>query len=691
MSETTREGSSLLNIADAAENLGFKTLGVKISSDQLSTAPLPCILLWENNHYVVLYKVRKGNFFLSDPARGLFSLSLKEFERHWIADHIDGQTVGIALLLEPTVKFERFCDDTDSKEGLGISFLFRYAKPYKKFLLQIVFGILAGSLIQLAFPLLTQSIVDVGIKNSNLNFIYLVLFAQLFLSISGATLDILRGWIIVNLSSRLSISLISDFFIKLMNLPISFFDTKMTGDIIQRIYDHQRIEKIITDSSLNVLFSSFNVLVFGALLAYYSLQIFVVFVIGSFFYLSWISIFLKKRKQLDHRKFYQSSKEQDKMIELVNGMQEIKLHNAERQKRWGWENIQVRLYHNRMNSLTIEQAQNVGSNIINEIKNVVIIFLSAKFVVEGQITLGVMMAITSVAGALNSPVLQLVGFIREWQDAKLSIARFSEIHSRDDEKQLEKHQTNSIPENGDVTIDDLSFKYLGSDQEVLANLSLTIPYKKITAIVGTSGSGKTTLLKLLLKFYEPTGGRIAIGKTALQNISHKAWRDYCGTVMQEGFIFDDTIAGNVAVGVDDIDKRNLFRACEIANMTDFVDTAPLGYNTVIGNNGHGLSTGQKQRILIARAIYKNPQILLFDEATSSLDANNEKEIMSKLNTFFIGKTVVIIAHRLSTVMNADQIVVLEKGKIVEVGTHDELIASGKNYYDLVKNQLQLGK
>jgi ATP-binding cassette, subfamily B, bacterial len=576
-----------------------------------------------------------------------------------------------------------------------------YLFPYKSFIIQLIIGLVAGSLLELIFPFLTQSIVDVGINTNNIHFIYLILFAQLFLFIGKTVLELIRSWILLHLSTRINISLISDFFIKLMNLPISFFDVRMTGDIMQRINDHHRIERLLTTSSLSVLFSLINMFIMGGVLAYYNLQIFAVFFAGSFLYILWVILFLKRRERLDYKRFSEVSQEQSKVIELINGMQEIKLHNAEKQKRWGWEFVQARLFKVSMKSLILEQTQNIGSNFINEIKNIVIIFLSAKLVIDGQITLGMMLAISSIVGSLNGPIVQLINFIREAQDAKISLARLSEIHEKEDESQQESTQSQDIPNPNDIVIQDVSFRYIGSDTPVLENLNLTIPANKITAIVGTSGSGKTTLMKLLLKFYEPTKGAISLspalskGEGAkkgidLKNITQKAWRNHVGTVMQEGYIFNDTIANNIAIGVDIIDKDRLLYAADVANIKDFIQDYPLGFNTKIGMEGIGMSTGQKQRLLIARAVYKNPEMLFFDEATSALDANNEKEIMQKLAVFFENKTVVVIAHRLSTVMNADQIVVLEKGKIVEIGTHEQLVKLKGKYFELVKNQLQLG-
>lgn len=696
LSETTREGSNLLYLSDAAEKIGFRTLGVKLNLERLKEAPLPCILHWNNEHYVVLYDIKKGNYFISDPGYGLIEYNESEFIKFWIGNNADNFTQeGVALLLEPTPAFydiENYkSEKNDSKKTFGFGILSRYVLKYKSFLIQLIFNLLAGSIIQLIFPFLTQSIVDVGIQTQDLNFVYMILVAQLFLFAGKMSLELIRGWIMLHLSTRINISLISDFFIKLMNLPISFFDVRMTGDIMQRIKDHHRIERILTTSSLNVIFSMFNMLVMGIVLAYYNLMIFIVFFSGSFLYFLWITLFMKRREELDYKRFSEISQENSKVLELVNGMQEIKLHNAEKQKRWGWEYVQARLFKVSSKALILEQTQSTGSSIINELKNIFITVLSAKLVIDGSITLGMMLAINSIVGSLNGPITQLISFIRELQDAKISLARLSEIHEKEDEVQQEINQSKDVPVNESFILKNISFRYLGSDISVLDDLSLIIPSNKITAIVGTSGSGKTTLMKLLLKFYEPQTGEINIGNSNLKNISQKAWRNSIGAVMQEGFIFNDTIANNIAVGVDIIDKERLVYAADVANISEFILGLPLGYNTKIGQEGIGMSTGQKQRLLIARAVYKNPDMLFFDEATSALDANNEKEIMEKLNIFFENKTVVVIAHRLSTVMNADQIVVLEKGKIIEIGNHNSLIEKKGSYFNLVRNQLQLGK
>lgn len=692
LSETFREGSSLLSLSNAAEAIGFRTLPAKVNLEALLKIPKPCILHWNKNHYVVLYKVKNGTFYISDPAHGLLTYKKQEFLNSWIGNNAkENSQEGIALLLEPTPKFYIQTEThEDNHTSFGATLFTNYILKYKRFLWQLVIGLSVASLLQLITPFLTQSIVDVGIKNQDINFVYLVLIAQLMLFLGKTVVEVIRSWILLHLTTRINISLISDFFIKLMNLPIAFFDTRMTGDILQRINDHSRIRNILTTSSLSLLFSLVNLFIFGGVLAYYSLTIFFIFLIGSVSYFLWISIFLSKRKKLDYKRFSQVSQEQSKVIEIVNGMQEIKLHNAEKQKRWGWEFLQARLFKVSIEGLILEQYQTVGSQFINELKNIIITVVSAKLVIDGEITLGMMLAITAIVGQLNTPISQLIGFIRELQDAKISLERLSEIHNKEDENVSSLHTVNHINLRDSIILDKVNFKYPGAEGFVIKDLDLTIPSNKITAIVGSSGSGKTTLMKLLLQFYAPQNGTIKLGNNEIKNIVPSLWRKHCGVVMQEGFIFNDTIAYNIALGVDTIEHDKLLHAVKVANIKEFIEDLPLSYNTKIGNEGVGLSTGQKQRILIARAVYKNPEYLFFDEATSALDANNEKVIMNHLNTFFENKTVVVIAHRLSTVRNAHQIVVLEHGKVVEIGNHEELVAQKGNYYHLVKNQLELG-
>ena len=692
LSDTTRSGSSLQGIADAAEKIGFRSLGVKINFEALSEqAPLPCIVFWRQSHFVVVYKVKKGTVYVSDPGHGLLEYSKQEFLANWIGSHATDKTEeGIVLLLEETPKLkETEADDVARKEGMG--FLWKYMANYKRYLFQLALGLFSVSILQLIFPFLTQSVVDIGIQNKDLHFLYLVLFAQLFIFLGRTIIEITRGWILLHLSTRINISLVSDFLIKLMKLPIAFFDSKMTGDIMQRIGDHSRIEQLLTNQTLNVLFSAFNFVVFGIVLGIYNLPILGIFLLGTALYFFWITFFLKKRSDLDHKRFSQMSDERNRVMELIQGMQEIKLHNAERNKRWGWENLQVKLFKIHIKSLRLEQLQSSGSSIINELKNIFVSFYSAKLVIDGDITLGMMLSISYITGQLNAPVSQFLSFIYSYQDAKISVERLSEIHNKEDEEPEGNELIHFLPDTHSIQLTKLTFRYPGMQEPVIDNLDLVIPANKITAIVGSSGSGKTTLMKMLLRFYEPSEGSITLDKTPLNSFSQHTWRAHCGSVMQEGYIFSDTIANNIAVGDEIVDKKKLLHAVKVANIQEFIESLPLSYNTKIGGEGMGISGGQKQRILIARAVYKNPEFLFFDEATSALDAKNEKIIMENLNEFFKGKTTVIIAHRLSTVQHADQIVVLEEGKIVELGNHHTLIDKQGVYFNLVKNQLQLEK
>ncbi|WP_299311162.1 peptidase domain-containing ABC transporter [uncultured Aquimarina sp.] len=685
---------SFLSLVDIFNQIGFKSLLINLSFKELQKESLPCIIKWDKANYVVVFGIKspnKGNKIVtvSHPTYGLIDYTQDLFIKAWIGNGANENTKeGVTLLVEPTSKFYNNWDNKNEK--FSYKHILKYIFKYRSFLFQLIIGFFTGSLLQLITPFLTQSIIDVGIKNQDLSFVYLILIAMLSLFISRTLIEILRSWILLHLSTRVNISLISDFILKIMNLPISFFDVKLTGDFLQRINDYKRIEQILNASSLNLMFSMFNLIVFCFILIYYSFLIFSVFVLGSIFYFAWLFLFFKKRKELDYQRFYETSKEQSKVIELLNGMQDIKLHNAEKKKRWGLVFVQTKILKISIKSLILEQYQTVGSTFINEFKNIVITFLSAYLVINGDITLGMMIAITLIVGQLNNPIFQLINFLFQLQDAQISIERLGEIHNKNDEDYPIHEKTKDINENSDFQIKNLSFKYSESDKLVLKNINLHIPANKITAVVGASGSGKTTLMKLLLKFYEPENGNILVGMNNLKNISQKTWRKHLGAVMQEGYIFNDTIANNIAIAEDYVDKKKLIHALDVANLKEFVESLPLSYNTKIGMEGVGLSVGQKQRFLIARAVYKNPKILFFDEATSALDANNERIIMEGLDSFFRDKTVIVIAHRLSTVRNANQIVVLDNGRITEVGDHKTLIKKKGDYYDIVKNQLELG-
>lgn len=689
----TREGVSLLTISDAAEKIGFRTQGARLTWERLKDIPLPAILHWSQYHFVVLYKIKKrGNdyeFYISDPAHGLIVYRKDEFLKHWASTQQNGEPAGIALLLQPTADF--FKEEGEKVNKTGFKYLFSYVKPYRKLIVQLILGFITGSVLSLLLPFLTQAIVDVGITTNNLNFVVLVLVAQLVLTASQTAVGFIRSWIMLHTSTRISISLISDFLIKLMKLPIRFFDTKLIGDLRQRIEDNDRIQAFLTGNLVSMSFGIFTFIIYSFVLAYYDWLILGVFYLGSALYVAWILLFLKKRKEIDYKRFSVASANQSNIYQLITGMQEIKLNNCEKQKRWEWERIQARLFKVSVKGLMLNQNQQAGSIFINQVKNILISFLAAKAVIEGNMTLGMMMAVQYIIGQLNSPINEFIGFIRAGQDAKLSLERLGEIHINEDEEDDKRFKIYELPERKNITVSEVSFHYEGpKSPRVLNNINLEIPENRVTAIVGASGSGKTTLIKLLLGFYPPNEGKIEVGGTNLSQFSMEMWRSNCGVVMQDGFIFSDTIANNIAIADEIPDKQRLFDAVRIANIKEFIESLPLRYNTKIGQEGTGLSQGQKQRILIARAIYKNPAFLFFDEATNALDANNEKVIVENLSEFFRGRTVVVVAHRLSTVKNADQIVVLEKGEIVETGTHAELAALRGAYYNLVKNQLELG-
>ena len=699
----TREGVSLLGISDAAESIGFRTRGMKLSWEQLrDEVTLPCIVHWNQRHFVVVYKIstprrifpfvksRNGVIIhVTDPAKGLLKYSEEEFLSSWTSVKDESFQGGIALLLEPTPSF--YSDDQHTKSKFSARFLLGYLRPYTKLLLQLGLSILAGSLLSLIFPFLTRSLVDFGIENRDLSFVLLILLAQMILTLGQTVNGLIRNWINLHVTTRISISLISDFLMKLMRLPISFFDIKLTGDIMQRIGDHSRIQSFITGTLISMVFGVFTLIMYSIIMAGYHPGILAVFFAGSILYVLWVILFLKRRKELDYKRFQQSSDNQSSIVQLVAGMQEIKLNGCEKQKRWEWERIQARLYKISIKSLALSQNQQIGASLINQSKDILISFLSASAVIAGDMTLGMMMAIQYIMGQLNGPIHQFIGFIQSAQDARISIERLGEIHNREDEEEGEKAYIEDIPVKASVVIKNLSFRYEGPHSDkVLDSLSFEIPSGQITAVVGLSGSGKTTLIKLLLGFYNIEEGSIEIGGIPLQHLRPTAWRSRCGVVMQEGYIFSDTIEGNITVADERPDKDRLESAVVTANIKDYIRALPLGFNTRIGVDGHGLSTGQKQRLLLARAVYKSPEYLFLDEATNSLDAENERIIMDNLTRFFKGRTVVIVAHRLSTVKNADNIIVLDKGMVAEQGGHKSLVKKRGLYYKLVKDQLELG-
>lgn len=686
----TREGVSFLGLSEAADSIGFRTMGIRIPFDVLEKkVALPCIVHWHQKHFVVVYRIKKDKVWVADPATGRVTYSRSEFERNWAGTIADGKPAGLALTVDPTPSLYAL-DDQPDKAG-GFRFLLRYFRMYRRYFGQLFLGLLIGSCIQLIFPFLTQSIIDIGINNNDLGFIYLILFAQLALILGRMSVEFIRGWLLLHIGSRINVAVVSGFLNKLMSLPVAFFDTRLTGDIIQRIEDNNRIEDFLTSASLSILFSFVNLIVFGIVLAAFSLKIFLIFLAGTSLYIIWVSLFLRPRARLDESRFREMSRSSSKLINIINGMQEIKLTQSEISKRWDWESHQASLFSLKVKGLGLIQYQSAGATLVNEIMNILITIVAATAVLKGQMTLGMMLAVQFIIGQLNIPVNQIIGFFRMSQDAKISLDRLAEVHNMEEEESDDENKVQQIPDDRTIRISNLSYQYEGPRSPfALRDVSLDIEPDRITAIVGASGSGKTTLLKMLLGFYQPVTGNIKIGDIHLHDISLRLWRRKTGAVMQDGFLFPDTIAGNIAPGSTAIDEDRMRKAAETANIREFIESLPLGYNTRIGANGHGLSQGQKQRLLIARIVYKDPEILLFDEATNSLDANTEKAIVENLTVFFRGKTVVIVAHRLSTVRNAGKIAVLDGGRIVETGNHQELVEKKGAYYNLVRNQLELG-
>ena len=686
----TREGVSFLGLSEAADSIGFRTIGVKIPFGMLNeNVPLPCIVHWRQKHFVVVYKIQKDKIWVADPAIGLVKYRREEFVKNWASTVTSGDPAGLVLILEPTPAI--FENETGPESGRGFGFLYKYFRIYRRYSFQLILGLILASCIQLVIPFLTQSVIDIGLNNNDLGFIYLILFAQLALVLGRMSVEFIRGWLLLHIGSRINVAIISDFLQKLMSLPVAFFDTKLTGDILQRIEDNSRIEDFLTSASLSIMFSFFNLVIFGIVLAIYSLKILLIFLLGGSLYILWVTLFMRSRARLDHLRFKKMSESSSKLINTVNGMQEIKLTQNELSTRWDWEKIQASLFTLKVKGLSIIQFQSAGATLINEVTNIFITIIAATAVLKGDMTLGMMLAVQFITGQLNVPLSQMINFFKTAQDAKISIDRLSEVHHMENEEAYPEEKVRKLPDKKDIYMNNVSFQYEGPHSPyALKDIDLFIEGNKKTAIVGASGSGKTTLLKMLLGFYQPVTGEVLIGDTRLSNISLKLWRSKVGAVMQDGYIFPDTIAVNIAPGNSEIDEVRLAYSAEIANIKGFIESLPLGYNTKVGANGHGLSEGQKQRLLIARVVYKDPDIIVFDEATNSLDALNEKVIVENLTDFFREKSVIIVAHRLSTVKNADKIVVLDNGRIVETGPHNSLIEKRGAYFNLVKNQLELG-
>jgi ATP-binding cassette subfamily B protein len=689
ISNTGKDGVSLLDLSEAAELIGLKTLAVEADIFQLQDViPKPCIINWGNNHFVVVYHQDSSKVWIADPAQGKYKLNNDEFIQKWIGADADVENSGIVLICQSTPDFYTF-NGKESQKG-SWQYVSNYFKQYKALIFQIIIGLFLGSTLQLLFPFFIKSIVDIGINNNDLSFIALVLIAQLILFISQISVEFIRNWNILHVGSRVNISLLSDFLIKLTKLPFRFFDTKLPGDLIQRFNDHERVQKFLSSTSLISIFSILNLLAFGVVLLFWNKAIFTIFIIGSLLNIVWVLGFMKWRKSLDIKRFEYNSDNQNSINEMITGMQDIKLFNAEKLKRWSWEKVQAKLFNTETENLKLEQVQRAGALFFNETKNLLIIYLVAQGVLNTTLTLGMLVAIQYIIGQLNMQINQLTEFLKSMQDAKISLERIGEIHLKENETVIEENN-NVFPSEGDIVLENVNFSYAGVNATPnIKNINLGIPNGKITAILGPSGSGKTTLLKILLNLYKPTEGNIKFGELNLLSVNPRLWRSKIGVVMQDGHLFSDSIAKNIALGEEIIDKRKLHQSINIANLQSYIEYLPLGYNTMIGPEGQGLSQGQKQRILIARAVYKEPDFLFFDEATSALDTFNEMLILENIKSAFKNKTIVIVSHRLSTVLKADQIVVMEDGEMIEVGSHEELTFVRGAYYQLVKNTLELG-
>ncbi len=686
VSETTRSGTSLTGLIRAAKKIGFKAVASKESFSILKKeVPLPVIAHWNQDHFVVVYEITNDKVYVSDPELGKVKYTHSDFMDKWLENDENGE--GILLLLNFNVNENFQLPKEAVEKKVDISFISSHLKNYKKSFIRISVLVFIASILELAFPYLTQQIIDRGVQFKDVNFIFLSAASYILIFIGYKAANIIRNWVVIKLSMRFNIQLISNFIKKLTLLPIAYYDSKITGDIFQRISDHEFLEKFFTSNSIGALFSILNILIFSGLFLWYNDNIFLIFLVGTIIHIAWIFLFFSKRKVLDFKFFSIKSKENNKIIELIHGMQDIKLNGYEEPKKKEWEEIRTSLYKRDMESMKVEQFQLDGASFIKEIKNISIIIMSSLLVVNNKLSFGTLLAISYIIGHLNAPIEKLVSFLNNIQDLRLGFRRILEIHNKDIEG-----EGKSLVKNfkmGDVTINNVDFKYQGTSENVLNNISFSIPFKKTTAIVGASGSGKTTLLKLLLKFYEVNSGSIKVNGLNINDLDYNSWRNKCGVIMQESYIFNDSIENNIILAQES-NFEKMKQACLVCNIHGFIQGLPLGYQTKIGNEGVEISSGQKQRILMARAIYKNPEFLLFDEATSALDAQNEKEISKKLESVFKNRTVLLIAHRLSTIKNADNIIVLSNnGNIVEMGPHMELIKNKGHYHQLIKNQLEL--
>lgn len=680
----TKQGVSLENLSMGAESLGLRTLAIKCTLDDIiNKVPFPAILFWRNSHFIVVYHANKKYIWVSDPAKGRIKYTHEDFKAGW---YKKGETLGVLLAIEPTIDFKRSKVEREIEKNSFISIL-RYFIPYKNSFATIFFIMLVVTLLQGMLPFISKAVIDVGIKSSDINFINMVLIGNISILISITIFNVIRDWVLMHITSRVNIALISDYLIKLMKLPVTFFENKLLGDILQRARDHERIRNFIMNNSLSLIFSILTFIIFGIILLTYNPIIFYIFLGGSILYVAWVLLFLRIRKRLDWEYFELVSQDQSYWVETVSAIQDIKIYNYERYRRWKWEEIQARLYKVNKRVLNITNMQKLGAQFIANIKNMAIVFFCASAVIKGDITFGIMISTQFIIGMLNGPLTQFIGFIVSAQYAKISFLRMNEIKQLKDEEELLSIGTTSIlPEKRDITLSNIIFQYSPNSPIVLKNIFLTIPQNKITAIVGGSGSGKSTLLKLLVRLYKPTAGEIKMGNMNIASINLHTWRNMCGVVMQDGKLFNDTILANIVLDDEHINYERLHKVCRMAQIAKEINGMPKGYETMIGERGRGISGGQKQRLLIARALYREPDFLFLDEATNSLDVINEKKIVEALNAAFENRTVIVVAHRLSTIRNADQIIVLHQGRIAEIGNHENLMAKKGEYFKLVSSQ-----
>lgn len=681
----TRVGASFFDLSNGAEKIGFHTLSVTTDIKNLyEKTPLPCIVQWNSNHFIVVYETTKTKIKVADPAKGMYSYTYENFKKGW---YKKGKEYGVVLAIEPMANFNQIDPEKKIDQGKTYNYVLGYFTPFSKDLITISVIMFFATLLQGLLPFISKSIIDVGIQARDLSFINIVLIANIVIIISLTLSNATRDWLLLHIAARINLSMISDYLIKLMKLPVTFFENKMVGDILQRAQDHERIRSFIMNNSLNLIFSSFTFITFSIILLIYNPTIFFIFILGSLLYILWVLAFLKFRKNLDWESFVLVSQNQSYWVETVGAIQDIKINNYEKSKRWKWEKIQAKLYKVNLKVLNITNAQNIGAQFIMNLKNLTITFFCAGAVIKGQITFGVMISVQFIIGMLNAPLTQFIGFIIAGQYAKISFQRINEIHQLKDEEENFVSNSLEFPQSKSLYIHNLSFQYTQTSQFVLKQINLSIPEGKMTAIVGESGCGKSTLLKLLLRLYQPTIGEIHIGGMNISNFSLSNWRNQCGVVLQDGKIFNDSILNNIVLNDEEINYHRLKEAINIAHIGKEIEQLPQGYLTKIGEAGLGLSGGQKQRILIARSIYKSPHYIFLDEATNALDAIHEMAIINALQFAFEKRTLVIIAHRLNTIMNADQIIVLRDGAIQEIGNHEQLFKRKGHYFDLFSKQM----